>query len=65
MKKAKSNRFAAKRYKPTKRGGFKRRHAYTGHLRTAKTAKRRRNLRKGDMVSAEDARAIKRLLPYS
>lgn len=65
MKKAKSNRSAAKRFKPTKRGGFKRQHAYTGHLRTSKTAKRRRNLRKGALASREDAGAIKRLLPYS
>lgn len=65
MKKAKSNRAAAKRFKATKRGGFKRRHAYTGHLRTSKTAKRRRNLRKGVMASEADVAAIKRMLPHA
>ena len=65
MQKAKTNRSAAKRFRATKKKGFKRGHAFTGHLKTAKSAKRRRNLRKAAIASERDERTIRRLLPYA
>lgn len=63
MPKAKTNRSAAKRFRRTKNGGFKRSHAFTGHLRTAKSAKRRRNLRKQVMADARNLDEIRKLMP--
>lgn len=60
--KMKTNRAAAKRFKRTASGGVKRNHAYHGHLFTAKSPKRKRNLRKATMLdSADKARVIKML----
>ncbi|MFP4500625.1 MAG: 50S ribosomal protein L35 [Candidatus Hydrogenedentota bacterium] len=63
MPKAKTNRGAAKRFKRTKNGGFKHSHGFTNHLRSAKSSKRRRNLRKQVMTDQRDLKSIKRLLP--
>jgi large subunit ribosomal protein L35 len=65
MPKQKTNRAAAKRFKKTASGGIKRRKAYHSHILTKKTRKRKRNLRRADMVSASDERKLKKLLPYS
>lgn len=65
MPKLKTNRSAAKRFKRTKKGKFLRHHAYTGHLKTAKSAKRRRNLRKSSAVSERDMVSVKLMLPYA
>jgi large subunit ribosomal protein L35 len=64
MPKQKTNRAAAKRFKRTASGGIKRRKAYKSHILTKKTRKRKRSLRRPDMVSASDERKIKKLLPY-
>lgn len=63
MPKVKTNRGAAKRFRQTKSGGFKRSRAFTNHLRTAKSAKRRRNLRKQIMTDSANAREVRKLLP--
>lgn len=63
MPKMKTNRAAAKRFRRTKNGGFKRSHGFTNHLRTSKSAKRKRNLRKQVMADPRDVKAIKSLLP--
>lgn len=65
MPKVKTNRAAAKRFRATKNGGFKRSHAYTGHLKTAKTSKRRRNLRGTTNVVDVDIVRMRRLFPYA
>jgi len=65
MPKIKTNRGAAKRFKPTKNGGFKRGKAFGRHLKTAKTAKRRRNLRTAGMLDAAETPRVRKLLPYS
>ena len=65
MPKMKTNRAAAKRFRKTKSGKFKRSHAFTRHLKTCKSAKRRRNLRKRTVMSPEDTVQVRRLLPYS
>lgn len=62
MPKQKTNRSAAKRFKRTGTGKIKRRKAYTSHILTKKSAKRKRNLRKPALVSRADEKRIKRLL---
>lgn len=65
MPKLKTNRAAAKRFRITKSGKFKRSKAFGAHLKTNKNAKRRRNLRKSALLSPEDQKRIKKLLPYA
>jgi large subunit ribosomal protein L35 len=64
MPKMKSKRGAAKRFKATASGKIKRRKGWKSHLLEWKSPKRRRRLRKASLVSKEDRRRIKRLLPY-
>lgn len=65
MPKIKTNRGAAKRFRRTKNGAFKRQHAYARHLKAVKSPKRLRNLRQSTLVAAEDVPRVKRLLPYA
>lgn len=65
MPKMKTNRAAAKRFKRTKKGLFKRGKAYASHIFTSKTTKRKRRLRKQGYVSKVDTPRIERLIPYS
>jgi len=65
MPKMKTVKSAAKRFKRTSTGKFKRSKSFRGHLKTAKTAKRRRNLRRGQIVSASDHQRVKDMLPYA
>jgi len=65
MPKLKTNKGAAKRFKKTKNGKFKRYNAYGRHLLTKKSAKRKRNLRSPEMLDAADEKCISRLLPYA
>ncbi len=51
MPKMKTNKSASKRFKVTKTGKIKRHKAFASHLKTHKSAKRRRNLRKADIPS--------------
>lgn len=64
MPKMKTHRGAAKRFSLTKSGKVKRAKAYKSHILNKKTAKRKRNLRKGTYVSAAEEKNIKRLIPY-
>ena len=64
MPKMKSKRGAVKRFKATASGKIKRRMGWKSHLLEWKSPKRRRRLRKASLVSKEDARRIRRLLPY-
>jgi large subunit ribosomal protein L35 len=64
MPKMKTNRGAAKRFKQTASGGFKRSQAYLNHILTKKSTKRKRHLRHGLMVDDANKAAVKRLLPY-
>lgn len=63
--KLKTHKASKKRFKITGSGKIKRTCAYKNHILTKKTTKRKRKLRKGDMVSAADAANVKRLLPYA
>ena len=62
MPKQKTKRGAAKRFKLTGSGKVRRRRAFKSHIRTKKTQKRKRRLRKGTLVAKADERRIKRVL---
>jgi len=64
MPKIKTNRGAAKRFRKTASGRFKRAHAFHNHILTKKDAKRKVGLRATTLVSEQDTPAIRRLLPY-
>ena len=62
MPKMKTNKGAAKRFKKTAKGKVKRGQAFTSHILTKKSPKRKRQLRKSDLVAKSDEKRIKRLL---
>ncbi|MBE6064778.1 50S ribosomal protein L35 [Clostridium cochlearium] len=64
MPKMKTHRGAAKRFKKTGTGKFKRAKAYKSHILTKKSTKTKRNLRKTGYVSETQEKAMKKLLPY-
>jgi len=65
MPKMKSHRGAAKRFKKTGSGKFKRGHANKSHILGKKAAKRKRHLRKADVLGQIEQKIISKLLPYS
>jgi large subunit ribosomal protein L35 len=62
--KLKTHRGAAKRFKKTATGKFKRGSAFKRHILTSKTTKRKRSLRKGVLVTDQDQAKLERMLPY-
>ncbi|BCO09535.1 50S ribosomal protein L35 [Desulfolithobacter dissulfuricans] len=64
MPKMKTNRGAAKRFKATGSGRIKRNKAYSSHILTKKSTKRKRNLRKSALICDADMKAVRRMLPY-
>ena len=62
--KLKTHRGAAKRFKKTATGKFKRASAFKRHILTSKTTKRKRSLRKSTLVSEQDQAKLDRMLPY-
>ncbi len=62
MPKMKTNRSAAKRFRRTGRGKFRRNKAYHSHILTKKRSKRKRRLRQPTLVSHADKQRVKRLL---
>ena len=64
MPKMKTHRGAAKRFKATGTGKLKRSKAYTSHILTKKSPKRKRNLRKATLVFKGEAKKIARLLQF-
>lgn len=64
MPKIKTNRGAAKRFRKTAGGRVRRNKAFTSHILTKKSTKRKRSLRQGTTVSRADERNIKQLIPY-
>jgi len=64
MPKMKTHRGAAKRVKKTSTGMLKRMRAFKSHILTKKDRKRKRRLRRSDLVSAADRKRITRMLPY-
>jgi len=63
MPKIKTNRSAAKRFRVTGSGKFKFEKAFGGHILTSKSRKRKRSLRKGQMVDSTNVKSIRRMLP--
>jgi len=61
--KIKTHRGAAKRFKKTASGKFKRARAYKSHLLGKKSGKRKMRLRKADFIDASDQKRVKKLLP--
>ena len=64
MPKIKTCRGAAKRFKKTGSGKIRRHKAYTSHILTKKSTKRKRDLRQGTLVAPADAKNIGCLIPY-
>jgi large subunit ribosomal protein L35 len=63
MPKIKTNRAAAKRFRATGGGRVRRNKAYASHILTKKSTKRKRNLRKRDLVDQTSMKAVRRMLP--
>jgi len=64
MPKIKTNRGAAKRFRKTGTGKIRRNKAFTSHILTKKTTKRKRDLRQSVIVAKSDVRNISQLVPY-
>lgn len=64
MPKIKTNRGAAKRFKTTGSGKVVRNKAYSSHILTKKSTKRKRNLRKSGLVDSANLKQVNRLIPY-
>ena len=64
MPKLKTHRGAAKRFKVTATGRFKRSKAYKSHILTKKTTKRKRKLDTSTLVHPSDQRRVASMLPY-
>ena len=62
MPKMKTRRAAAKRFTKTGSGRIKRNKAYASHILTKKSPKRKRNLRKSDMVDSADISRVKTMI---
>ncbi len=64
MPKIKTNRGAAKRFGKTGSGKIRRSKAFSSHILTKKTTKRKRGLRRSALVHSSDAKNIQQLIPY-
>ncbi len=64
MPKIKTCRGAAKRFRKTGSGKIRRNKAFTSHILTSKTTKRKRDLRQATLVDSRDAKNIACLIPY-
>ena len=64
MPKIKTNRGAAKRFKTTGTGKVVRNKAYSSHILTKKSTKRKRNLRKSGIVDSANLKNVVKLIPY-
>ncbi len=65
MPKLKTNRGAAKRFKRTASGAFKRRQSHLRHILTKKNRKRKRYLGAPTLVHGSDQALVRRMLPYA
>ena len=65
MPKLKTNRGAAKRFKKTASGAYKRKQSHLNHILTKKSTKRKRHLRSQLTISDADTAAVRKMLPYS
>lgn len=64
MPKMKTHKGAAKRFRKTGTGKFKRSNVGKNHFFMKKSSKRKRDLRKSGLVSETQLKTVKKLLPY-
>jgi large subunit ribosomal protein L35 len=64
MPKLKTKRGAAKRFKKTGSGKIVRSKAFGNHILTKKTTKRKRSIRKSEVIKSANLKSISRLIPY-
>ena len=64
MPKMKTNRGAAKRFKVTGKGKIVYSKSYANHILTKKSSKRKRRLRKPEVVDKTNTATLKKLIPY-
>lgn len=62
MPKVKTRSGAKKRFRLTSKKKIKRGKAFGSHILTKKSAKRKRNLRKSDLVDSTEENRVKRML---
>ena len=65
MPKIKTHSGAAKRFRATASGKFKRGQGFRRHILTKKTTKQKRHLRGPAMVCDADTEMVSRMLPYA
>ena len=65
MPKIKTHRGAAKRFRATAGGKFKRHHSFARHILTSKARKRKRKLQKSALVAPGDQGRVRMMLPYA
>ena len=65
MPKMKTNRGAAKRFRKTASGMFRKRHSHARHILTKKSSARKRRLRSPALIHDSDSNQVGRLLPYA
>jgi large subunit ribosomal protein L35 len=61
----KTNRGAAKRFKVTGTGKVTYSKSNASHILTKKTSKRKRSLRKSDILDKTNKAVVKKLIPYA
>ena len=64
MPKMKTNRGAAKRFRTSGSGKIVRNKAFSSHILTKKSTKRKRNLRKSAILDSANLRNVQRMFPY-
>ena len=64
MPKIKTKRGAAKRFRITGSGKVARRKAFSSHILTKKSSRRKRTLRKSTLVDSSNLKQVARLMPY-
>ncbi len=64
MPKLKTHKGAAKRFRSTASGKFKRGKSHARHILTKKSTKRKRKLDKDTYISESDQKRVERMLPY-
>jgi len=62
--KIKTRRGAAKRFRKTATGKFKRQRAFRRHILTKMSSKRKRRLRNPGLVDPSDEPRLRQMLPY-
>jgi large subunit ribosomal protein L35 len=65
MPKMKTHKGAAKRFKKTGSGKFKRSRAYLNKYHIRKSSRAKRGLRRGAYVTGGEVKVLKKLLPYA